>query len=222
MKTGPYKVVATVASIMLLIVLIFGTIHFFGLNKGIYGFLQRKLSVNEDIGISQYDLDKVTDVFIDYTKDNIDSIDVSVTLDSSDTEMFNKKEKLHMVDVKNLYIGMINICYVFIGFIVVATIALLASKQQKIMFSMHKKVSIGFLIFCLALGAYFVIDFNSFWTNIHLLLFTNDLWLLNPMTDRMIQMFPLDFFMWLSSIVLSIFVVVFVPLFAVSIKQSKK
>ena len=222
MKTTLYKTIATLASIMLLILLIFGTIHLFGLNKGIYGFLQRNLLVNEQIGISQTDLDSVTDVFIDYTKNRIDSIDVAVTLNNETVEMFNEREKLHMIDVKNLYRGMINICYAFIAFCIVVFTFLMIKKKKRLMFDIHKKVSIGFLFFCLALGAYFIIDFYSFWTNVHLLLFTNDLWLLNPATDRMIIMFPLNFFMALSSFVLGIFIAVFVPLFVLSKKQSTK
>jgi len=221
LKTSFYKVISTVASIMLLILLIFGTIHYFGLNKGIYGFLQRQLKVNDEIGITQADLDEVTDVFIDYTKDRIDSIDVAVTLDNEKTEMFNTREKLHMIDVKNLYISMIYICYFFLAFIIVVFSYLFIKKKKSVIFEMHKKVSVGFLFFCVALIAYFIIDFNSFWTNVHLLLFTNDLWLLNPMTDRMIIMFPLNFFMSLSSIVLFIFVAIFVPLFVIANKYSK-
>src|SRR5699024_3895128 len=41
---------------------------------------------------------------------------------------------------------------------------------------------------------YALIDFNGFWIHFHKLLFSNDLWLLNPATDRMINMFPESFF----------------------------
>lgn len=37
-------------------------------------------------------------------------------------------------------------------------------------------------------------DFNGFWTTFHQLFFTNDLWLLNPATDLMINLFPEAFF----------------------------
>ena len=37
-------------------------------------------------------------------------------------------------------------------------------------------------------------DFNGAFTAFHHMLFTNDLWLLDPATDRMIRMFPEPFF----------------------------
>lgn len=37
-------------------------------------------------------------------------------------------------------------------------------------------------------------DFNSYFVRFHEMFFTNDLWLLNPKTDRMIQLLPEVFF----------------------------
>jgi integral membrane protein (TIGR01906 family) len=222
LKNGVNKTISAFASIMLLILLIFTAIHFLGLNKGLYGVLQRKFDVADEIGISQNDLDSVTEVFIDYTKVNRDNLDVAVSLDGQQVEMFNEREKLHMIDVKALYDKMIKICFVLAALTALILIYLLIRKQKETIYRMHKKVSIGFLFFCAALGVYFVIDFNSFWTNIHLLLFTNDLWLLNPMTDRMIIMFPLNFFLALSVIVLTVFIVIFALLFIWSNKGLKR
>ena len=92
MKNGVNKTISAFASIMLLILLIFTAIHFLGLNKGLYGVLQRKFDVADEIGISQNDLDSVTEVFIDYTKVNRDNLDVAVSLDGQQVEMFNERE----------------------------------------------------------------------------------------------------------------------------------
>ena len=43
-------------------------------------------------------------------------------------------------------------------------------------------------------GLYAALDFNTFWTTFHKILFTNDLWLLNPKTDILIMMVPEQFF----------------------------
>ena len=42
--------------------------------------------------------------------------------------------------------------------------------------------------------SYAVIDFNSFWNDFHHIFFTNDLWILDPGVDRLINMVPLNFF----------------------------
>ena len=52
-----------------------------------------------------------------------------------------------------------------------------------------------------------LIDFNTFWTNFHLIFFRNDLWLLNPNTDRLILMVPLNFFITLVTRIIIVSVV---------------
>ena len=52
------------------------------------------------------------------------------------------------------------------------------------------------LLVIIALLAY--IDFNKYFTYFHLIFFSNDLWILNPETDLMIQMLPEDFFIGIA------------------------
>ena len=44
------------------------------------------------------------------------------------------------------------------------------------------------------LGIWVAVDFNSFWTEFHHLFFTNDLWLMDYATCRMIRICPLPLF----------------------------
>ena len=44
------------------------------------------------------------------------------------------------------------------------------------------------------IGAYVAVDFSSFWTKFHHIFFTNDLWLLDYDTDRMIRICPEQLF----------------------------
>lgn len=59
-------------------------------------------------------------------------------------------------------------------------------------------------ILLIGMVIYALLDFDAFWTSFHLLVFDNDLWLLDPLTDRMIRMLPLALF---NGLVLRIFVV---------------
>lgn len=51
---------------------------------------------------------------------------------------------------------------------------------------------IGGIVLFIAIWA--LADFNAFWTNFHLFFFDNDLWLLDPRTSIMINLFPGSFF----------------------------
>ena len=56
-------------------------------------------------------------------------------------------------------------------------------------------IAIGvFGVFLGCVAIFCAIDFDAFWTLFHQILFRNDLWLLDPTTSVMINMFPLEFF----------------------------
>ncbi len=221
-KNGAFsKLVATIGSTALLLFLMFSLVLGVGLSKPVYGVLQEQFGVADYIGISQGDLDRVTDVFCDYTKDLRSDLDVTVTVDGAQTQMFNEREINHMVDVKNLYLAGVQIAYFLAGVAIVAFTALFITHQHKSIYRVHTRVSFAFLLLCVALGVYFAVDFNGFWTNVHLLLFTNNLWLLNPATDRMIRMFPLEFFLTLSGIILGTFAALFAGLWVFASSRTK-
>ena len=52
----------------------------------------------------------------------------------------------------------------------------------------------GVLAFFACIGIWAAVDFNSFWVSFHHVFFTNDLWLLDPASSRMIRMFQEEFF----------------------------
>ena len=56
--------------------------------------------------------------------------------------------------------------------------------------------SIALLAIALAIGVWGAVDFDGLFWNFHQAAFTNDLWLLNPETDLLVALMPLDFFIW--------------------------
>jgi integral membrane protein (TIGR01906 family) len=150
----------------------------------------------EEIGVSFDDLMLSTEVLLDYTRGKNDSLDVLVTVAGGKEMMFNKREVDHMVDVRDLYLGAILIRNLAAGFFLL--ILLLDIVRKKFSFEQHWQAvkRAGMVMFAIigfiVMSA--LIDFNTFWTNFHRIFFRNDLWLLNPNTDRLILMVPLSFF----------------------------
>lgn len=119
---------------------------------------------------------------------------------------FNEKEVLHMRDVQDLFdlARFIKYSGIIVGLIIIAYF--LYKKEymwlSKTLFY-GPFVTYGLLI---VLGLLVSTDFNKYFTYFHLIFFTNDLWILNPKTDLMIQMLPEPFFMGIAlRIVLSFF-----------------
>lgn len=107
---------------------------------------------------------------------------------------FNEREILHMDDVQKLfdlermikYITIITSFLIILYFIKKEQILTLGKTLFYGLFSNYIVLSI--------LGILLLLDFNKYFTYFHLIFFTNELWLLDPATDLMIQMLPEEFF----------------------------
>ncbi len=193
-------------------------IDFWCFNNSFYNSEYSKLNTAEDIGMSSEDLTKTTDVLLGYLKDKYSSLDVNANVNGTNREVFNDREKAHMIDVKDLYQNVLvvrNTCFILY---LLTFIYVLFSNNANLIFYEYKKALMVFglilafiLIFCL-------IDFDGFWTNFHHVFFpNNDLWLLNPSTDILIMMVPSQFFYDLCiSIIVSI--ILFLSLLFVVLK----
>ena len=111
-----------------------------------------------------------------------------------DLSFFNEKEKLHLVDVKNLLNTSRILLYFSIGILILAITYLIYKKDfDGLNFGLIIGNIVAFVILAfLVLISLF--DFGSLFLNFHLGVFSNDLWQLNPATDKLIQMFPEEFF----------------------------
>ena len=107
---------------------------------------------------------------------------------------FNQREVLHMRDVQVLF---------KIGYILKYTTLILSIAIIAYFIKIGEKKLLGKYIFrglfinwalLALLGILIYSDFNKYFTYFHYIFFTNDLWLLNPETDLLIQMLPKSFF----------------------------
>ena len=154
-----------------------------------------KLDTAAGMGMTHADLMEATDTLLDYLKDRRDDLDLQTTVHGETVEMFDGREKAHMVDVKALYQNAMRVAWSAAGLsvLLILILALGAKKHRK---TALRWVLAGFGLFMIVLGAaaiYAAVDFNSFWTNFHRLFFDNDLWLLYD-DERLIQMVPERFF----------------------------
>lgn len=180
------------ASLFLIIIL--GSIFFHSFNRSYYKVQYEKLNTAETMGISSNELSTGTGVLLDYIVDHRDNLDYEL---DSGVPFFNQREIDHMVDVKDLYLGARIVLIISIVVFIVLGIIYSLDGLKSLLFIFRESFRHAFVLFGLILiliGAYALIDFNGFWTNFHHLFFRNDLWLLNPATDRLIQMVPLPFF----------------------------
>lgn len=185
--------------------LILGVIHLSSFDKTFYSDRYRELDVARNIGITETELMNATDVLLDYLSGARDNLNVTAVIDGEMSPVFNQREIDHMVDVQVLFVKTINLRNVLIGLgaLMLALCAFLYRKEAiRILITGFKEASLVLGVLLTFLILYAALDFYGFWITFHKLLFTNDLWLLNPATDNLILMVPGPFFNALVGLIL--------------------
>lgn len=194
MKDKVYTIMSAIAGILIIISVILGAVNLMCFDRSFYKAEYEKLGTAASIGMSQEDLDKATEVLLDYIQDRRSDLDVTAEINGETCQVFNQREIEHMVDVKNLYLGAMNAGMVCggVGLLVLVVSFVLKKKQQALKGYLWGNAA--FVAIFAILAIYAAVDFNSFWNGFHHIFFTNDLWILNPATDILIMMVPQQFF----------------------------
>ena len=186
------KYLSIICTLSLIVFTFLSCINYWSFNKSFYKDEYKKLGVAEYIGISEDDLNKTTDILLGYIKGKNDSLDIECKINGMTREVFNDREKTHMIDVKNLYEDAI--VFRKISFVIFILSFIYIGKTKSLFIGYKYSLSlIGFimtfiLLFCL-------MDFEGFWLAFHHLFFPfNDLYILDPRYDVLVMMLPERFF----------------------------
>jgi integral membrane protein (TIGR01906 family) len=189
---------ATIASILLIVILVFTSI---GLVLNDQTFINNeftKLAISEKMGINNTDLVRSMTKLVDYMEGDEDDISVEVTLNGEQVEMFSyPQEAEHMADVRQIYMTIasyrdISVLAMLILFLFAAVVDFRRAPQR--LSQGYLSGSFVMLLIFGFLGTWAALDFSNFWTFFHEALFWNDLWLFDSTESRMINMLPEDFF----------------------------
>jgi integral membrane protein (TIGR01906 family) len=151
-------------------------------------------------GISRNSYPELAEALSSFLAGNTVTAQVMLTRSSEDFPAFSDKELLHLQDVKDLFVlshrvslaGVLTII-VIIFIIIIAQKGNAFGKAFIIVRSL--KLSLGLsILFLLAGSVLTALDFNNSFTLMHRLVFTNDLWLLDPQADLLVQLMPEPFF----------------------------
>lgn len=216
---------ASIISIMVIYILFVSCINIFAFNRNFYTLEYNSLNTAQNLGMSETSLYVATDTLLDYLQDYRDNIDVKVEVNNREREVFDAREKAHMIDVKKLYQDALMIRNVMVVIVIALVLFLYYDNKKEfkeVISYAYIRVSLMFLFALCALLLYAISDFTTFWTNFHKVFFSNDLWLLNPNTSIMINMFPETFFYHLVFAIAISFVFVLIMFFVYSVRYQKK
>ena len=163
---------------------------------GYYEKEYAKYNVTEDVRMEMDDLLDVTHEMMAYLRGDRDDLHVPTIVDGQPREFFNEREIAHMEDVRGLFLAAIAIrraCLIAIA----AGIALLLALKADIKRVLPATICAGTLLFFAVLSALALIistNFTKYFVIFHEIFFSNDLWILDPSTDLLINIVPEPFF----------------------------
>lgn len=165
-----------------------------------------KYNIPEVTGIEMKNLMNVTREMLDYLKGNREDLLIFTEVNGKSEQVFEEREILHMADVKDLFSKGYIIRNAAL-FLLLISLGWLAVFQKKAIDKALIIASLWPMALMGALGILMYIDFYKYFTYFHRIFFTNDLWLLDPNTDILIQMLPLEFFSSIAYKILFLFVI---------------
>ncbi|WP_202708595.1 TIGR01906 family membrane protein [Sporosalibacterium faouarense] len=217
------NILKAILVIFLPIAILLTVVQYYAFNKDFYLKEYSKYEVSESTGISNEDLGEITNRLLDYLKQNEEDLNIRVLINGSMEEVFGEREKLHMVDVKELFIKgyILKNTSIIMSIVSILGIIIFSNNKRKDIFQVIYWASGIPLILMLTLFILIKTDFYKYFTYFHKIFFTNDLWLLNPKTDILIQLVPLGFFTDISIKILILFSLILIFLIIISIYFSK-
>lgn len=203
------KVILIIAGVMILIALLITSVFSVAFNYSFYQKEYKLLSTAESLNMDQDELMRVTVEMVDYLKGKRPDLHIDAMIDGETVDFFNEREILHMVDVLKLAetARFVRNFSIIVAVLIVAL--MIATKGKRVIRSSCKSFLISetmMLCLGLTLGLFILSgNFDVFWIKFHQIVFTNDLWLLDPRTDRLINLVPEHFFYNLCMRALAVF-----------------
>ena len=157
-----------------------------------------KYGIPEHIGMNMDNLMEATEQLLLYLDNKRDDLNFKASFNYGEEEFFSPRDKLHMIDVRGLFVK--GRLFRDISLIYIAVFIMLLLRKKPFRNQLRKLARHGVAVSAAGIAPVIVliilmkIDFYRYFTVFHEIFFTNDLWLLDPAADRLINIFPQDFF----------------------------
>lgn len=151
----------------------------------------------------------VTEDMLDYCIGRIDTLDdTEATIDGVTSPFFTDREKQHLADCRELFMKGLRAraisLLLIIGLLLFLYVHLGKSEMLRVLASGYLKALAAVLVFAVIVLIASLIDFTKVFTIFHKIFFDNDLWILYPDKDNLINIMQEDVFsdaaIWIGGI----------------------
>ena len=137
-----------------------------------------RYQVADDVHMEMDDLLYVTDEMMAYLRGSRDDLNIDTVVDGTPREFFNAREKAHMADVRNLFLGGLALRRLCL-FLAAASVALLALFKVPLKHLLPRMLCAGTVLFLgvtALLAGIISTDFTKYFIVFHKIFFTRDHW----------------------------------------------
>lgn len=193
------NVVAFLAMVLLIFTILISSFQLAIYGDSEYKFYRteyEKYDVTSSLGMKLEDVMKVTVQMMDYLIDREEELSITTMVEGKEQDFFNEQDRLHMADVKVLFLGGLKLrnWAAVVALALVAVLILRKADLGSVLFKGFIRAFVAVLIAAGIIGILFATDFTKYFTIFHEIFFTNDLWMFDPAEDYMIRMLPEGFF----------------------------
>jgi integral membrane protein (TIGR01906 family) len=192
----------TAAALLVPVVIFLSVVHQLTADRQFYLWGYDTFQVSASTGMSRQQLEEATDQLLDFFSGG-PPVSIRIIKGGQPAPLYNEKELKHLDDVRHL----MNTAWLvqqmsLAALLVLAALSLVLGRVAGLRWLSKIAVAGGIVTIgsILLMGFLAVLDFRAFWTQFHILSFSNDLWLLDPRTDYLIRMFPPAF--WFQAVML--------------------
>ncbi len=177
----------------------------FATNEGrLYEYGFDKHDAEARTGLPREDISRAGRELRTYFNNDEDTIHVLVEDQGREISLFNARETAHLRDVKNVMqvtFRIQELAAVFVFTFVVAVFIWAREGSLRRLATQLLAASLLAIAVILGLAVVALLGFDRAFEQFHLIAFDNELWLLDPRTDRLIQMFPEGFWFDMTMLV---------------------
>lgn len=216
-----HLLLAALAMFLLVVSLLLSSFQIAIYGDSKYRFYEKeyvKYEVTKALGMELSDVMSVTEYMMDYLVGREDILSIETDVEGKRQDFFNEQDRLHMEDVKGLFLGGLKLrtALLFAAFLLIGILTVLKADLGKVL---PRAYGIAMAVFGAALiflGIAVTVDFTTCFRIFHEMFFTNDLWMFDESTDYMIRMLPEGFFSDMVIRIVSVFIISLVLLGAVT------
>lgn len=173
---------------------VMASVHVIAMDVGFYKALWARFGVSDATGMSSAELERAGKALTGYFAGSTATPQIQTVVDGQARPLYNETELTHLEDVQALFAMGFTAEKAVAGIALTGILLMLPGKRRKALGASLLAAAGASIAVLLLLAIPAKMDFGAFWTDFHLISFSNDLWLLDPNTDWLIRMFPEEFF----------------------------